>query len=129
MTSCSCLRTAQKMEFSIKDFSSKFDQMRSFLQIWSHLREKFLMGNFTFLCFIVICDNSFSTYVASLRIQPECGKMRTRITPNTDTFYAVMLFYFMWNLFTVGRLQFCNDSTIASLEANQNPPRIKYVNK
>ena len=87
------------------------------------------MGNFTFLCFIVIRDNSFSTYVASLRIQPECGKMRTRITPNTDTFYAVMLFYFMWNLFTVGRLQFCNDSTIASLEANQNPPRIKYVNK
>ena len=24
-----------------------------------------------------------------LRIQSECGKMRTRITPNTDTFYAV----------------------------------------
>ena len=26
----------------------------------------------------------------SLRIQFECGKMRTRITPNTDTFYAVL---------------------------------------
>ena len=26
----------------------------------------------------------------SLRIQSECGKMRTRITPNTDTFYAVV---------------------------------------
>ena len=25
----------------------------------------------------------------SLRIQSECGKIRTRITPNTDTFYAV----------------------------------------
>ena len=25
----------------------------------------------------------------SLRIQSECGKMRTRITPNTDTFQAV----------------------------------------
>ena len=25
----------------------------------------------------------------SLRIQSECGKMRTRITPNTDTFHAV----------------------------------------
>ena len=25
----------------------------------------------------------------SLRIQSECGKMRPRITPNTDTFYAV----------------------------------------
>ena len=26
-------------------------------------------------------------YSVSLRIQSECGKMRTRITPNTDTFY------------------------------------------
>ena len=25
----------------------------------------------------------------SLRIQSKCGKIRTRITPNTDTFYAV----------------------------------------
>ena len=30
-------------------------------------------------------------YSVSLRIQSECGKMRTRITPNTDTFHAVML--------------------------------------
>ena len=29
-------------------------------------------------------------YSISLRIQSTCGKMRTRITPNTDTFYAVM---------------------------------------
>ena len=28
-------------------------------------------------------------YSVSLRIQSECGKIRTRITPNTDTFYAV----------------------------------------
>ena len=28
----------------------------------------------------------------------------------------------MWNLFTVGSLQFPNGSTIASLEANQNRP-------
>ena len=28
-------------------------------------------------------------YSVSLRIQFECGKMQTRITPNTDTFYAV----------------------------------------
>ena len=34
------------------------------------------------------------------------------------------------DLFTVGSLQFFNDSTIASLEANQNRPKIKYyVNK
>ena len=28
-------------------------------------------------------------YSVSLRIQSKCGKMRTRITPNTDTFHAV----------------------------------------
>ena len=29
----------------------------------------------------------------------------------------------MWNLFTVGSLQFPNDSAIASLEVNQNRPK------
>ena len=29
-------------------------------------------------------------YSVSLRIQSECGKIPTRITPNTDTFYAVL---------------------------------------
>ena len=38
-----------------------------------------------------------------------------------------MLCYIMWNLFTVCSLQYPNDSTIASLEANQNRPiRIWY---
>ena len=36
------------MKFSIKDFSSKRDQIRNFLRIWSHLLEKFLMENFIF---------------------------------------------------------------------------------
>ena len=37
---------AQKMKFSIKDFCSKCDQIRSFLLIWSHLLKKFLMEDF-----------------------------------------------------------------------------------
>ena len=40
--------TAQKMKFSIKDFFSKFDQIRCFLWISSHLLKKLLMGNFIF---------------------------------------------------------------------------------
>ena len=40
--------TAQKMKFSIKDFFSKCNQIRSFLRIWSHLLEKSLMENFIF---------------------------------------------------------------------------------
>ena len=43
---------AQKVKFSIKDFSSKCDQIRSKLRIWSHLLEKSLMKNFIF-CAVV----------------------------------------------------------------------------
>ena len=42
------MTTAQKMKFSIKDFFSKCDQIRSFLQICSHLMNKSLMENFIF---------------------------------------------------------------------------------
>ena len=42
------IHTAQKMKFSIKDFFSKCDQIRSFLQIWSHLLKKSLMENLIF---------------------------------------------------------------------------------
>ena len=38
------------MKFSIKDFFSKCDQIRSFLRIWSHLLKKFWMESFIFLC-------------------------------------------------------------------------------
>ena len=40
--------TAQKMKFSIQNFFSKFDRIRSFLLIWSHLLKKSLMENFIF---------------------------------------------------------------------------------
>ena len=40
--------TTQKMKFSVKDFFSKRDQIRSFLRIWSHLLKKSLMENFVF---------------------------------------------------------------------------------
>ena len=36
------------MKFSIKDFLSKCDQIRSFLRIWSYLLKKSLMKNFIF---------------------------------------------------------------------------------
>ena len=40
--------TAQKMKFSIKNFFSKYDQILSFLRIWSHLPKKSLIENFIF---------------------------------------------------------------------------------
>ena len=36
------------MKFSIKSFFDKCNQIRSFLQIWSHLPKKYLMENFMF---------------------------------------------------------------------------------
>ena len=36
------------MKFSIKDFLSKHDQIRSFLRIWSHLQKKSLIKIFIF---------------------------------------------------------------------------------
>ena len=44
--------TAQKMKFSIKDFLSKYEQIRIFLQIWSHLLERSFMENFIF-CVVI----------------------------------------------------------------------------
>ena len=41
--------TAQKIKFSIEDFFSKCDQIRSFLRIWSHLLKKFLMESSFFV--------------------------------------------------------------------------------
>ena len=38
----SSIATALKMKFSIKDFSSKCDQIRSFPRIWSYLLQKSL---------------------------------------------------------------------------------------
>ena len=43
-----CNYTTQKMNLSIKDFFSKYDQICRKLQIWSHLLKKSLMENFIF---------------------------------------------------------------------------------
>ena len=50
--------TAQKMKFSIKDFSSKCEQIRRKLQIWLHLLKKSLMENFIF-CVVISQKNYF----------------------------------------------------------------------
>ena len=47
------------------------------------------IGSYSGLHFASFGLNTES-YLVSLRIQSECGKMRTRITPNTNNFYAVI---------------------------------------
>ena len=38
---------------------------------------------------MILKDSVYSVYSASFRIQSKCGKIRTGITPNKYTFYAV----------------------------------------
>ena len=54
--------TAQNMEFSIKDFFSKCDQICSFLRIWSHLLKKSFMENFIF-CAVTTRGRSESPFI------------------------------------------------------------------
>ena len=49
--------TARKMNFSIKGFFSKCDQIRGFLRICSHLLKKSLMENFIFVQCLSSPDN------------------------------------------------------------------------
>ena len=46
--------TAQKMKFCIKDFFSKFDQIRRKLRILSHVLNKSLMENFIFCALLLL---------------------------------------------------------------------------
>ena len=41
-------RHCTKKKFPINDFFSKWDQIRNFLRIWSHLLKKSIMENFIF---------------------------------------------------------------------------------
>ena len=65
--------TTQKMKFSIKDFSSKCDQIRWKLRIISHLLEQSLMGNFIF-CAVSWISGALSYYKYSGADTQRCLK-------------------------------------------------------
>ena len=50
--------TSQKMKFSMKDFFSKCDEIRSFMWMWSHLLKKSLRENFIFCAVIPVFKNT-----------------------------------------------------------------------
>ena len=62
--------TAQKMKFSIKDFFSKCDQIRSLLRIWSYLLKKSLLENFIF-CVIACPRANFDSFQKEQPTNPE----------------------------------------------------------
>ena len=65
------------MEFSIKDFFSKHDQIRSFLRICSHLLKKSLMENFIFCAVLDKVLNTSLSLISTSTIEnhywPQAG--------------------------------------------------------
>ena len=55
--------TVQKMKFSIKDFYSKYDQIPSFLRIWSYLLKKSLVRKFIFRAVVLVLYDCFPVLV------------------------------------------------------------------
>ena len=88
--------TAQRKKFSINNFFSKSDQIRSFLRVWSNLLKKSLIENFIFLCIVAGND----PYIKL----PLCRTLRGRGDKNlafepvlrvVDPFYATSLFLYL----------------------------------
>ena len=90
--------TAQKMKFSIKDFFSECNQVRSFLRIWSNSLKKSLMkdfilvqwsGHYSLNCIQSInISNKIITYPTHMTLfklrSMFCGKMFVKIIDSTQ---------------------------------------------
>ena len=93
LPSClSCFRgvIAQKVKFSIKDFFSKCDQIRSYWRIWSHWLKKSSMENFIFLCSVylglsVTYDELFLSKVVIVTLSQLCHNVDTKSPLNFAT--------------------------------------------
>ena len=73
------------MKFSIKDFFSKCDQIRSFLPIWSHLLKKSLMEKFSF-CAVYPRANK-SSYFSSVPYSANVSWLESQFIFKSWTFY------------------------------------------
>ena len=65
------------LNFPVKDFFIKCDQIRSFLRIWSHLLKKSLMENFIF-CAVQHHQKAFQSDMKIIRFFPlhwDCYRM------------------------------------------------------
>ena len=84
-------------KYSNGQLSSKFWQLCNKVAKKESIKnsiEELMFFNFMDLPTIFCPRLSKETYFLSLGIQSEWRKIRTRINPNTDTFYAVIFSYF-----------------------------------
>ena len=82
------------MKFSIKDFFSKRDQIRSKLRIWSHLLEKSLMEAFIF-CAVYSPKCKKTPKLSCQALQP--GNKKENASLALSIFYETFLAASNWN--------------------------------
>ena len=70
-------------------FKSTEPRAQNFVQLFLHCVKNVRIRSYSGTYFPTFGLN-MERYEVSLRIQSECGKIRNRITANTDTFYAVL---------------------------------------
>ena len=89
--------TAQKMKFSIKDFFSKCDQIRSFLRIWSYLLQKSLMEDFIF-CAMRARGFKFHSGQLSIATSKNHSMVNTTYMYNNNNLYTYiyLLYIIIW---------------------------------
>ena len=91
------ISTPQKMNFFIKNFFSKCDEIHSFLRIWSHFLQKSLMENFIFCAMLAPiwrCPGKFhhiylkwlGKFTDSIWISNHIGKIK------------IMFQHFLWGI-------------------------------
>ena len=84
----------------MKDFFCKCDQIRSFQQLQTYKQKTKCVKSVRIWSFSSSYFPAFGLNTercgVSLRVQSECRKMRTRETPNTDTFHGVHIAANLW---------------------------------
>ena len=78
-----------KTKFSIKDFSSKCDQIRSKLRLWSHLLEKSLMENFISCAVLVGTLRLIHGFITQQK--PSHNMLKSTSNYSLDLFYQVYI--------------------------------------
>ena len=123
------------MKFSIKDFFSKSDQIRSFLWIWSHLLKKSLMENarcriILFLSVFCFCQ-IFAFLMANLdSFHNSTLKLKEVFFPHLNDIISTLLSFYLNSVF-VTSIQHINPTQDGPFRVNSrlggNPSKIYHT--
>ena len=81
----------KKCSFPIKDFFSKCNQIRSFLQISSHLLKKSLMENFIFCAFFVLRKKIYQVVMYKFNVSLKVDPYTSRVFTEQHFTYSLVL--------------------------------------